>query len=830
MAQSSSVFITATEARQNPLRERTVHDEVRGIESAILDAVKIGLFEATVGDGTPMTNSSERPIGVWTVDTETDVLNVPNHGFSTGDAVTLSSTISLPAPLKSNAYYYVIYVDPDHIKLAPTYMDAVSGRPMSIDVTAGLTDILVDQEGDGYIQPPSVTISGGNPTSQGSARAQLASWGGIISIANTTGGSGYIDKPIVQIEPKGAGAVAGTITYTIVGITINDPGTDYSIGDILTVTGGSGTPATAVVTEINAIGSIQAIRLSNPGSYTTLPAMSNASTTVLPGGGMSATVNLTAGIRSISITNGGSGYTAPPRIIINDPSGVGAGALASLIGGSISSITITSPGYGYLGVSSVVFESGSGASAIASLSPSGVGGVRVTFDGNITYTDIPAVEINAVGSGAAAGTIKMKIISAQMTSPGIGYTVDDYLLISGGSTNENAYIRVTSVDPSGGIRSYTLESGGSYTELPGLISNPVNGGTGTLAGFNLTAGLRSVDVGTGGSGYTVPPIVTISPPASGGQQAVAYANISSGSVSSFTIVNRGSNYNAIPSITISNGSGATAEAFLLPTTISTINVSQSGSEYTYADVEIVGGNGSGATAVANLIGDRIQSIDLINPGSGYTSIPDVIITGNGIGAAAVASLSPTSIDAVIVLDSGSGYNTPPNVIIDGSATAVSTLLSTSIERIIVTDHGAGYTSDPTVYVAPGEHQTGTPISPILVPQRGYSISSISITSNGAGYESAPNVTIAPPQYESGETATATAFIGAGSGTFAIRKYPASRDYFKAWKSQQLSNEQLARPYIERMDTVVSYFTNMGYTINRLTNPATNATIMWKIQW
>ena len=69
-----------------------------------------------------------------------------------------------------------------------------------------------------------------------------------------------------------------------------------------------------------------------------------------------------------------------------------------------------------------------------------------------------------------------------------------------------------------------------------------------------------------------------------------------------------------------------------------------------------------------------------------------------------------------------------------------------------------------------------------------------------------------------------------TGTFVLVPYPTSRDYYAAWKGTSLSNNQLSRPYTERMDTVITYFTNLGYTINRLTNPVTRNTITWSLQW
>jgi hypothetical protein len=64
----------------------------------------------------------------------------------------------------------------------------------------------------------------------------------------------------------------------------------------------------------------------------------------------------------------------------------------------------------------------------------------------------------------------------------------------------------------------------------------------------------------------------------------------------------------------------------------------------------------------------------------------------------------------------------------------------------------------------------------------------------------------------------------------ISLYPASKDYYAAWKGTTISNDLLTRPYVDRMDTVIAYFTDLGYVINRQTNPATGNTIQWSVKW
>jgi hypothetical protein len=67
----------------------------------------------------------------------------------------------------------------------------------------------------------------------------------------------------------------------------------------------------------------------------------------------SATATATAsggGVSSITVTNPGSGYTAPPDVIIYGGKGTGAMATATLnSSGGVASITVTNPGTGYIG-------------------------------------------------------------------------------------------------------------------------------------------------------------------------------------------------------------------------------------------------------------------------------------------------------------------------------------------------------------------------------------------------------------------------------------------------------------------------------------------------
>jgi len=78
--------------------------------------------------------------------------------------------------------------------------------------------------------------------------------------------------------------------------------------------------------------------------------------------------------------------------------------------------------------------------------------------------------------------------------------------------------------------------------------------------------------------------------------------------------------------------------------ISSIEVTNSGSNYTTASIRIIpsgaviGQVGSGATAEPVIEDGSIVAINVTNGGSGYNSIPSIVIEGDGEGATAVATL------------------------------------------------------------------------------------------------------------------------------------------------------------------------------------------------
>lgn len=72
-------------------------------------------------------------------------------------------------------------------------------------------------------------------------------------------------------------------------------------------------------------------------------------------------------VTSITVTAGGSGYTSAPTVTINDASGIGATATATITSGVVTAITVTGGGAGYVNPT-VVISGGGGTGATASAS------------------------------------------------------------------------------------------------------------------------------------------------------------------------------------------------------------------------------------------------------------------------------------------------------------------------------------------------------------------------------------------------------------------------------------------------------------------------------
>ena len=157
----------------------------------------------------------------------------------------------------------------------------------------------------------------------------------------------------IGVAPGSGSGFVGVLRMSVDTATLNGVGTNYYPGDILSISGGTGTGTATieVLTTLTTPGAINTFRIISTGVYTVLPGATAVATTIstsaAPPGigaiGTGATFNLTYKVASVTITAGGTGYSLV-SVRITGGSGTGAFGTAVVTAGVITSITITDKG------------------------------------------------------------------------------------------------------------------------------------------------------------------------------------------------------------------------------------------------------------------------------------------------------------------------------------------------------------------------------------------------------------------------------------------------------------------------------------------------------
>lgn len=176
----------------------------------------------------------------------------------------------------------------------------------------------------------------------------------------------------------------------------------------------------------------------------------------------------------------------------------------------------------------------------------------------VRYTDsqahatavVSALELSVVTIGDNAGT---------------GYTLNDIVSVTGGTSSVTATVRITGV--SGGVvTSVAVEESGTYTAIPTLDENAPTGGTGASLTLDLKFGVKTVVISTGGTNYKTAPTVSFT--GGGGTGATAIATLDAGAVDAVTVTGPGQDFTSLPLVAFSGGHNS----FMLKTTDSKYNL------------------------------------------------------------------------------------------------------------------------------------------------------------------------------------------------------------------------------------------------------------------
>lgn len=183
----------------------------------------------------------------------------------------------------------------------------------------------------------------------------------------------------------------------------------------------------------NQTGCVIGALLTNKGSgYTSVPTVTDVTTGAVYQAILGPVVNT-----SVTVANGGSGYTYPPIVTFSAPPqpGVQATGHCTIASGVVTSVTVDDQGAGYTVNPTITFTNdpregvngvpiGQNASAIATTTGAGTIGAVVVLDHGNPVTSIPTISFSGGGGSAAAATAIMcwTITAYTVATSGTGYT------------------------------------------------------------------------------------------------------------------------------------------------------------------------------------------------------------------------------------------------------------------------------------------------------------------------------------------------------------------------------------------------------------------------
>jgi hypothetical protein len=257
-------------------------------------------------------------------------------------------------------------------------------------------------------------------------------------------------------------------------------------------------------------------------------------TLTLIGAGTTASASATivnGGIRLITVTNRGGGYTSTPRVAISSaPFGGATGiSTAVMIGGvvacndnvnplakSVQAVEIINAGFGYTVTPGVKFigGGGSGASATATIGSGIIGAVNVTSSGSgysssplvsftneIFQTGVSTVSAEATAVVSAAGTIT----AIRVTNAGLGYSIAPTIVISApftsgdGSFTFNEVVTGSTSTTTARVRKWnTITNELEVSNVNGFF---IAGETVVGSDSNASYQIRNIDVNINNDGY-----------------------------------------------------------------------------------------------------------------------------------------------------------------------------------------------------------------------------------------------------------------------------------------------------------------------------------------
>jgi hypothetical protein len=418
-----------------------------------------------------------------------------------------------------------------------------------------------------YSEVPIVTVADPPDSVPATATATVLS-GQVKTLAITAGGTNYATVPLVVLS-GGTGATAtAALGLTAQSFTFT-PGTrGYSTIPTVTISdGGATTAATATaVLSGGTSGTVTGITLLTPGAgYTSAP------TLTLSGGVVNTAGTLTTAVGNaqqftvskLTVVNGGGGYSAGTVAVSidNPPAAEAATATAVLSGGkfgTVTGITLTSPGTGYLLPPDISISAPD--TETVTVVSAGIGSVSLSA-GGAGYTTPPIVTLSDPPAGTQATATAIlangRVTAINLIDPGSRYPSAPQVTIA--DPPDPVQASATSVLTAGasgtaakGVAAIitVTQQGRGYLTAPTItFSDPPNLVPATATALLSNGAVTSYRIETAGTGYVSAPTVTVAAPQVN-FQATATATVANGSITGFTVDSGGSGYEMAPEVTI----------------------------------------------------------------------------------------------------------------------------------------------------------------------------------------------------------------------------------------------------------------------------------------
>jgi hypothetical protein len=172
----------------------------------------------------------------------------------------------------------------------------------------------VGNHGDGYETAPTVVISGGSPTTEGSYVPQLAARGYVKSIGILVGGVGYNNVPTVKITSNTGFNASATATVSggaVTGITVDQAGFGYNDVTVEIIANAADTITTTATAAAIVGRHLEGIVVQETGAgYSSTPTLSLTGGSASTAAGTQSTpvARTTGAVTGVTLVSGGDGY------------------------------------------------------------------------------------------------------------------------------------------------------------------------------------------------------------------------------------------------------------------------------------------------------------------------------------------------------------------------------------------------------------------------------------------------------------------------------------------------------------------------------------------